>query len=211
MSEKTKKPFKMPHTFVIIGIIILAAVVLTWIIPAGEYVRFENAEGIKVIDPTQFSYVDRTPVNPFLIPLFIVKAFIGKIDLMLVILFAGGAFHMVTETGALHAIVAKLAKRFSGKLYIFIPILTLVFALICTTQGVNLFIAFAPIMVMLAMAMGLDSITGAAIILLGGAVGFSTGPLNINTTIVAQKIAELPLYSGVAYRFVCFAVFYVVI
>ena len=165
----------MPHTFVIIGIIILAAVVLTWIIPAGEYVRFENAEGIKVIDPTQFSYVDRTPVNPFLIPLFIVKAFIGKIDLMLVILFAGGAFHMVTETGALHAIVAKLAKRFSGKLYIFIPILTLVFALICTTQGVNLFIAFAPIMVMLAMAMGLDSITGAAIILLGGAVGFSTG------------------------------------
>ena len=52
----------MPHTFVIIGIIILAAVVLTWIIPAGEYVRFENAEGIKVIDPTQFSYVDRTPV-----------------------------------------------------------------------------------------------------------------------------------------------------
>ena len=200
----------MPHTFVIIGIIILAAVVLTWIIPAGEYVRFENAEGIKVIDPTQFSYVDRTPVNPFLIPLFIVKAFIGKIDLMLVILFAGGAFHMVTETGALHAIVAKLAKRFSGKLYIFIPILTLVFALICTTQGVNLFIAFAPIMVMLAMAMGLDSITGAAIILLGGAVGFSTGPLNINTTIVAQKIAELPLYSGVAYRFVCFAVFYVV-
>ena len=54
---------------------------------------------------------------------------------------------------------------------------------ICTTQGVNLFIAFAPIMVMMAFAMGLDSITGASIILLGGAIGFSTGPLNINTTI----------------------------
>ena len=43
MSEKTKKPFKMPHTFVIIFTIILAAVALTWIIPAGQYVRFENA------------------------------------------------------------------------------------------------------------------------------------------------------------------------
>lgn len=210
MKENTKKPFKMPHTFVIIGIIILAAVALTWIIPAGQYVRFENAAGTKVIDPNQFSFIDRTPVNPFLIPLYIVKAFIGKIDLMLVILFAGGAFHMITKTGALHAIVAKLARTFSGKIYIFIPILTLVFALICTTQGVNLFIAFAPIMVMLAMAMGLDSITGAAIILLGGAVGFSTGPLNINTTLVAQQIAELPPYSGIAYRFVCFGVFYVV-
>ena len=30
-------------------------------------------------------------------------------------------------------------------------------------------------MVMMAFAMGLDSITGASIILLGGAIGFSTG------------------------------------
>ena len=205
-----KKKFKMPHTFVIIGIIILFAVALTWIIPAGSYVRFENEAGIKVIDPTQFSYIDRTPVNPLEIPLYIVKAFVKRIDLMLVILFAGGAFHLLTKTGALHAVIAKMAKAFSGKVYIFLPILTLVFGLICTTQGVNLFIAFAPIMVMMSFAMGLDSITGASIILLGGAIGFATGPLNINTTIVAQKIAELPLYSGVGYRFVCFGVFYVI-
>lgn len=209
MGQK-KKAFKMPHTFVIIGIIILIAVGLTWIIPAGEYVRFENAAGIKVIDPSQFTYIDRTPVNPLQIPLYIVRSFIKRIDLMLVILFAGGAFHLLTKTGALHAVIAKMAKAFSGKVYIFIPILTLVFGLICTTQGVNLFIAFAPIMVMMAYAMGLDSITGASIILLGGAIGFATGPLNINTTIVAQKIADLPLYSGVGYRFVCFGVFYVI-
>ena len=57
---------------------------------------------------------------------------------------------------------------------------------------------------------GVNQGTGASIILLGGAIGFSTGPLNINTTIVAQKIAGLPLYSGVGYRFICFAVFYVI-
>ena len=59
----------MPHTFVIIFIIILAVTALTWIIPAGKYVRVENAAGVKVVDPTQFSFVDRTPVNPLLIPL----------------------------------------------------------------------------------------------------------------------------------------------
>ena len=166
--------------------------------------------GIKVIDPNDFNYIDKTPVNPLEIPLYIVKAFIKRIDLMLVIMFAGGAFHILTKTGALHAVVAKMAKVFSTRVYLFLPILTLVFGLICTTQGVNLFIAFAPIMVMMAFAMGLDSITGASIILLGGAIGFSTGPLNINTTIVAQKIAGLPLYSGVGYRFICFAVFYVI-
>ncbi len=207
--EKAKKTFKMPHTFVIIGAIILFAVLLTWIIPAGSYARVENAEGIKVIDPGNFSYIESTPVNPLSIPLLIVNSFIQRIDLMLMILFAGGAFYLLTETGALHAVVGKMAKYFSGRVYLFIPIMTLVFGLICTTQGVNLFIAFAPVMVMMAFAMGLDSITGASIILLGGAIGFSTGPLNVNTTLVAQKIAGLPLYSGIGYRFVCFAVFYV--
>lgn len=73
-----------------------------------------------------------------------------------------------------------------------------------------MFIAFAPIMVMLAMALGLDSLTGIAIIILGGAIGFSTGTLNASTTLVSQEIAELPPFSGVGYRFVCFAVFWVV-
>ena len=206
----TKKKFRVPHSFVIVFSIIIAAVLLTWIIPAGEYVRVENADGIKVIDPTQFNYIARTPVNPLLIPMYIVKAFVKRVDIMLVILFSGGAFHMLTQSGALQAVIAKLAKKFSNNLYVFIPILTLMFGLICTTQAVNMFIAFAQVMVMLALAIGLDSITGAAIILLGGAIGFSTGTLNPNTTVVAQKIAELPLYSGIGYRWVCFAVYYVI-
>ena len=209
MSEKKKKRFKMPHSFVIVFTIIVAAVAMTWILPAGEYVRIENADGIKVIDPTQFQYLERSPVNPPLIPMYIVEAFIKRVDLMLVILFSGGAFHMLTQSGSLQAVIAKLAKKFSNNLYVFIPILTLMFGLICTTQGVNMFIAFAPVMVMLSLAIGLDSITGAAIILLGGAIGFSTGTLNPNTTLVAQKIAELPPYSGIGYRWVCFAVYYV--
>lgn len=204
-----KKHFKMPHSFVIVFTIIVTAVLMTWIIPAGEYVRIENAQGIKVIDPSQFHYLARSPVNPLLIPLYIVKSFIKRVDLILVILFSGGAFHMLTESGALQAVIAKIAKKFARNLYVFIPLLTLVFGLICTTQGVNIFIAFAPVMVMMSLAMGMDSITGAAIIILGGAIGFSTGTLNPNTTIVAQKIAELPPYSGLGYRAVCFAVFYI--
>ena len=37
-----KKAFKMPHTLVIIFIIILAAVLFTWIVPSGSYVRMET-------------------------------------------------------------------------------------------------------------------------------------------------------------------------
>lgn len=141
MAEKKKKAFKMPHTFVIIISIILFATLMTWIIPAGQYTRVENEAGIKVIDPTQFAFIERSPVNPLLIPLYIVKAICSRISLMLVILFSGGAFDMISKSGALHSAVAKVAKTFQNRLYIFIPIMTTIFALICTTQGVNQFMA----------------------------------------------------------------------
>ena len=211
MEPKAKKAFKMPHTLVIIFVIILAAVVLTWLIPSGEYVRVEDAAtGKKLIDPSSFHLVESTPVTPWAIMDYVVTGFSKSIDLILVILFAGGAFHMVTESGALQASVAKVARRFSSRLYIFIPILTLVFTAIGTSQGVNLFIPFVPITLMLSYALGLDSIVGVGIILLGGAIGFSTGTRQINTTLVAQEIAGLQPYSGIGYRFVCLVVFYII-
>ncbi len=209
MTSKSKnKHFEVPHTFIIIFIIILFSVFLTWIIPGGKYTKIMTEQGIKVIDPNKFEYIKNSPVNPVKIPLYIVQAFCKNIDLLLVILFSGGSFHMITKSGALQSVIAKVANKFSERLGIFIPILTLVFGLICTSQAVNIFIAFAPVMVMMALALGLDSICGAAIILLGGAIGFATGTLNVSTTIISQKIAELPLYSGIGYRTFCFIIYF---
>lgn len=204
------KKVTVPHTFIIIFAMILIAVLLTWVVPAGMYDFVKNASGKKVVDPVTFHYVKSAGVNPLLIPLYIIKAFTKRIDLMMVIFMAGAAFNVVTKTGSLQALLAKGARKFSNRLEIFIPVITLIFGLICTTQGVNTFIPFAPVMVMLAMAMGLDSLTGEAIMVLGGAIGFSTGTFNMFTTVVAQNIAELPTFSGLWYRFVCFFVFYIV-
>ena len=210
MAEKNKKTFKMPHTFVIMMVIILFATLLTWIIPAGQYVRVENADGVKVVDPNQFSFIDRCPVNPLLIPLYIVNSMCKRVDLMLVIIFSGGAFDLISKSGALHSAVARVAKVFQNRLYIFIPIMTTIFALICTTQGVNQFIAFAPVVVMITLAMGLDSIVGAAIILLGGAVGFATGtvpkyhcccPEDRRTAAVFRNPVPCSLLCGIPYYY----------
>ena len=209
--QTKKKGFTMPHTFVILVVIILIATALTWVIPSGEYARIEDpVSGKKVVDATSFSYVANVRVNPLNLPSIIIKAFSANADLITLILLSGAGIHMLTATGSLQALVATIVRRFSNRMEVFIPLLMLVFALICTTQAVNTFIAFAPITVMLALSLGLDSIVGVGIILLGGAIGFSTGTLNVSTTLVAQKIAELPNYSGIGYRWVCFAVYYVV-
>ena len=216
MSQKSpllakKKGFTMPHTFVILLVIILFAAALTWIIPSGEYTRVEDpVSGKKVVDASAFAYVENVHVNIQDIPMLIIKAFSANADLIMLILLSGGAIHMLTASGALQALIATIVRKFSNRVEVFIPLLMLVFALICTTQGVNTFIGFAPITVMLAMSLGLDSIVGVGIILLGGAIGFSTGTLNVSTTLIAQKIAELPNYSGIGYRWVCFVVYYIV-
>ncbi|MEG2291642.1 MAG: YfcC family protein [Clostridium sp.] len=205
-----KKKFKMPHSLVIIAIIVFVAAILTWIVPAGEYAKIVNSAGKKVIDAESFKYIANTPVNIFEIGNYAINGYIETASLIFVILFSGAAFNVIVASGALQSLIAMVSKKLSSKETIFIPIVTLIFALICTTQGVNTFIGFAPVMVMFARVLGFDSIVGAGIILLGGAVGFSTGTLNVNTTIVAQNIAGLPPYSGIGYRAFCFVVFYIV-
>ena len=205
-----KKKMKVPHSFVIILSIVLVMSLLTWIIPAGEFARTENEQGIEVVIPDQFSYIEKTPVNPLSIPNYVVSGFASSASLIFMVILSGGAFNVLVNTGALQVLIAKVVKKFGSKEAVFIPILLLLFALIATTQSVTVFIGFTPVIIMMARAMGFDSITGAALPLLGGAIGFSTGTLNTSTTIVAQKIAELPLYSGIGYRFVCLFVYWIV-
>ena len=59
---------------------------------------------------------------------------------------------------------------------------------------------FVPIGITLALFLGLDKVTGTAMIALGAAVGFTAGLLNPFNVGVAQDIAELQLFSGMAYR-----------
>ena len=49
--EGNRKRFKMPHALVIMVIIIFIATVMTWIVPAGKYVRVENAQGVEYGQP----------------------------------------------------------------------------------------------------------------------------------------------------------------
>ena len=139
-TSKPKKAFKMPHTFVILFVIIAVAMVLTWVVPSGQYARVPNEQGTKVVDATSFTLVEDKSVTPLDIPMIIINAFISNADLILLVLFSGGAIYMLTSAGVLQALVALIARKFSNKVEIFIPMLMLVFALICTTQGVNTFV-----------------------------------------------------------------------
>ena len=84
------------------------------------------------------------------------------------------------------------------------------FALICIPAGFNSWIPFAAVGLVMAKALGYDAIVGVSMVMLGGAVGFSCGAMNLSNTGTAQAIAELPIFSGMEYRLICMIPFLIV-
>ena len=70
-------------------------------------------------------------------------------------------------------------------------------------------IVYVGILVPLAIALGFDSMTGFAIVMLGASVGFSSAVMNPFTIGIAQEIAGLPMFSGIGLRIALFIVLYI--
>lgn len=206
-----KKKFVFPNTYVIIIIMMIVAVLLTWIIPSGEFERVKDEVSKQsVIIPGTFKYIENNPISFLQIPVYIMKGLAKASDIVFLVIIVGGAFNIIIETGMFQSFAGKLTKVFSNKEVLIIPAFSTIFALACTTMGVNTFIGFAPIAVIIARSVGYDAIVGVSMVALGGAIGFSTGTFNPFTTGVAQSIAGLPIFSGLGYRFICLVVFLIV-
>ena len=206
-----KKKFVFPNTYVIIIMMMIVAVLLTWIIPSGEFERVKDEVSKQsIIIPGTFKYIENNPISLFKIPVYIMKGLAKASDIVFLVIIVGGAFNIIIETGMFQSFAGRLTKVFSNKEVLIIPAFSTIFALACTTMGVNTFIGFAPIAVIIARSIGYDAIVGVSMVALGGAIGFSTGTFNPFTTGVAQSLAGLPIFSGLGYRFVCLVVFLVV-
>ena len=92
-----------------------------------------------------------------------------------------------------------------------IPIIMLFFALGGSLMGMaEEALVYVPLFIPLALAVGFDTITGTAMVLVGASVGFTTAIMNPFTVGLAQGIAGLPMYSGMGFRLILFVVIYVI-
>ena len=197
-----KKKFEIPHIFVILALLALVVAVITYMIPAGEYVRIEGADGRAIIDPNSFHLIEKTPTT-FLQYL---KSFPqGLVDsgwLFVLTFTIGGAFGVIKKAINISALIKMAASKF-GRFDIFMIIsLMIIIALIDSFIGMcELTIVYVPILLPLILALGYDSITCCGLVLGASVVGFASAMTNPFTTAVAQKICNLPLYSGISFRF----------
>ena len=207
-----KKKFQFPSSTLMLFIIIVVVTILTYIVPAGQYQYvLDEATGYEVVDGDSFAYVDQAPVSPFKLFVAIQEGFINGAQIIFLILFGYFWVYSVMQTGAFTAMINTLLNGRAKDSKLFIPISMLVFALAGSTYGeFETVYGLIPIFVALAIALGYDALVGLCMCGMAVAVGFASATTNPFTIGIAQTFGQLPMFSGLAYRWIIFVVFYLV-
>lgn len=186
-------------TTAFLALLVIAAGVAGYVVPAGEFTTLEGGAPL-------YRRVEPAPVPWWgiaLAPLMVLGGPNGAslIVLILFILLIGGSFSVLDRGGILPTLLRRLAHRFADRRRTFLVVNSAVFALVGSTLGileelVPLILLYVP----LARRFGWDREVGMAIPFLSSGFGFAAATFNPFTVGTAQKLAGLPLFSGVGLR-----------
>lgn len=201
------------QSVVILLVLMIIAGVLTRVLPAGAYERTLES-GREMLVPDSFHFTAR-PAYPiwrwFTAPVEVLWApgSIVVITIILFILMVGGSFAVLDASGILRAGIAHIVRWAGGRKYLLLVSISFFFMALGAFFGIfEEVVPLVPVMVALSFYLGWDSLVGLGMSILATNMGFSAAITNPFTIGVAQKIAELPLFSGAGFRFVIFFALY---
>src|SRR5690625_2095097 len=211
-SKKRDRFLKVPHVFVILFIIVIAAAALTYIIPAGEFERYEDPEtGRILVEEGSYERVEKNPVKVYELTSLFITGLYEAADIILFIFVVGGSFQIITATGIFDTIVKRIAALLGDKEVLIIPIFLIIFSIGGFTIGMTVEgLALIPLAIALARSLGYDALTGLSMIFVGMYSGFISGLMNPFNVGVAQQIAQVPIYSGMWLRAILLIVLLIV-
>lgn len=205
MNATANPPFKlrMPHTLVLVWLLVAIVLVASWYVPSGEILRREEL-GRLVTVPGTFHAVPKVRLGIEQLWLAPIRGFALGAPLIAFLFVIAGAFAVLRATGAVEAGIRKLAEvlvRRPALEWALIPTLMTVFSLAGSIFGLaEGVIPFVVLFIPLARRLGYDAIVGVSIPFLGAAAGFAAAFFNPFTVGIAQQLSGLPPHSGMGYR-----------
>ena len=220
--------FKVPHVFLLLAGVILICALLGYVVPSGQYQRrtatIEGHERTLLV-PGTYEHLDKrvTPRSVLLgedaaegeaVPVglhgyltAIPRGLEKQAGIIFFIFVVGGVFGILQRTGVITAAIGRLLRRFENNAAPLTIALMLALAVGGSTLGMGEeFIPLVPLFLVVSRRLGYDRVYGMALVILAADVGFAASTTNPFTVIVAQGIAEVPLYSGMGLRIVFFFV-----
>lgn len=210
--KKKKKGFQLPHVYILLMIVMLIVVALSFVVPSGEFGVIEDpSTGRMVVNPNDFNYVVQD--NPISFMDFFQSIHVGvaeSADIIVMLFIAVGAIYILEKSGTIAAGIHKLLEISEGKELLVISILTLIFAILGAIGFGEGGLPFIPLAITVVMGLGYDRVTGMATAMGGMGIGFASGALNLYTTGIGQSFVGLPLFSGLGFRLIGLAIFYII-
>lgn len=190
--------------------LMIAAGILTLWIPAGTFLRDDAG----LVIEGSFSYLDdqnypiyRVLFAPFEVLLTSDAVPVLMIGIFLVIL--GGTFSVMDKTGGIHIMIKRLIIRYKKKKYTLLRLVILFFMVFGAFFGIfEESLALLPILILLSLSLGWDTLTGLGMCLLAAGFGFASAITNPFSIGIASNLADTPILSGVLYRLLIFILMY---
>lgn len=185
--------FKVPNTYVIIFCALLVCALSTWFVPGAQPQTWQVFSALY-------------------------DGFSQQAGIIAFVLVIGGAFWVVNSTKAVDEGIMKfIAKvqalerfkliRHLGSGNIVITLVMLLFGLFGAVFGMSEeTIAFVAVAIPLAKRLGYDEFVGVCMVYVAAHVGFAGAMLNPFTIGIAQDMSDLPLFSGIEYRIICWLI-----
>jgi uncharacterized ion transporter superfamily protein YfcC len=212
---------RVPHAVVMMLLIIVGAVAFTYVVPSGAYHREHG-----VVVPGTYHQIPKDyalrailagrasseqaayPASPVAVFTSIPAGMQSTAALIFMILFIGGMFGVLQETGALNAGIERLLARTRGNVYLLAPLLMIAISAGSTFLGlISEYLVIIPLMVVLAERLGLDALFGTAVVAIAAKIGYMTSVTNPLPLVIAQPIVGLPVFSGAGFRLVTWIVY----
>jgi len=222
---KSFTPAKQMNPTLVLLFIVVIAVLMTWILSAGEF----QHQGQKVIPGTyqqiekhfslsQMIGLGEAPPAGQAAPVGIIDGIMAipagivkQAGLIVMVLFIGGMFGVLNQSGAIESSLERLLGVTKGNVYFLVPTLMLVFSAGSTFMGLaKEYLLVIPLVVALMNRLGLPNILGLAVVAIAVKVGYLASVTNPYALSIAQPLVGVQIFSGLSLRLTAYALFMLV-
>ncbi len=195
-----------PNALTIVVAFILAAGVLTYLIPKGQYQRtIDPVTQREVVVPGSYATLDSKHLSPFEILTCIPRGIVNGGEVMVLIFLVGGCLFIVEQTGALKEGVVYFTSKVKGKEEFALVMMGFMFTVGGATEGLEEeIIPLVPVLLIFTRSLGYPPLVTIGISFGAAVIGAAFSPINPFGAVIAQKIAEVPFLTDVAYRMMIF-------
>ena len=196
---------------VMLVVILTASALLSLFIPQGSYLR--DSDG-NIVDINSFTYGEvkgiaawRVITAPFRV--FATDGYLTVIMISLFLLIMSGVFNIIEKTGGIKCIIQFAKRRFSSRKKLILCLIVLIFMGFGSFFGMfEELVTLLPIVVVLALSMGFDTLTGLGMCMMAACFGFSAAITNPFSVGLASDMVGMKVLDGMYMRAILFVLIY---